>query len=54
LGGELQETPEKATTSVPKQTDVVNLQQPEPTKQTTSMEYNIGHYTVKTDKNYIL
>ena len=33
LGGELQETPEKATTSVPKQTDIVN-QQPEPTKQT--------------------
>jgi len=32
LGGELQETPEKATTSVPKQTDVVNQQQqPEPT-----------------------
>jgi len=35
LGGELQDTPEKATTSVPEQTDVVNQQQPEPIQQTT-------------------
>jgi len=37
LGGELQETPEKATTSVSKQTDIVNQQQqqPEPSNQTT-------------------
>jgi len=40
LGGELQETPEKATTSVPKQTDIVNQQQqqPEPTKQATTQQ----------------
>jgi len=40
LGGELQETPEKATISVPKQTDIVNQQQqqPEPTKQITSQQ----------------
>ena len=37
MGGELQETPEKATTSVPKQTDIVNQQQqPEPSNQTTT------------------
>jgi len=41
LGGELQETPEKATTSVPKQTDIVNQQQQPPestTKQTTTQQ----------------
>ena len=35
LGGELQDTLEKATTSVPKQPDVVNQHQSEPIKQTT-------------------
>jgi len=35
LGGELQETPEKATKAVPEKTDLVNQQQPEPPQQTT-------------------
>jgi len=35
LGGELQETPQKATTSASEKTDVVNQQQPKPIQQTT-------------------
>jgi len=35
LGGEITKTPQKATKSVPKKTDSVNQQQPQPTHQTT-------------------
>jgi len=45
LGGELQETPEKATTSVSEQTDIVNQQQqqPEPTSTPTQPKQQILH-----------
>ena len=47
MGGELQETPEKATTSVPKQTDIVNQQQqqPKPTTETTTQQTSISTTT---------
>jgi len=50
LGGELQETPEKATTSVPKQTDIVNQQQqqPEPTTETTTQQTSTSTHITQT------
>jgi len=48
LGGELQETPEKATKSVPKQTDIVNQQQPKPTHHTTTEQTSTSTHITQT------
>jgi len=54
LGGELQETPEKATISVSKQTDIVNQQQqqPEPSNQTTTEQTSTSTQLTQTQTTH--
>jgi len=54
LGGELQETPEKATTSVSKQTDIVNQQQqqPESSNQTTTEQTSTSTQLTQTQTTH--